>query len=518
MDERPRTREQDRPQARRPAALGLALAACLAVGQPALAQSVRLPDPVATPSPAAGSPNPVGEMGLRGSANPAVTARPASAGERRREPPRRPSRPPARAMVRAVTQVPSEDLRLRPIVQVPVTGVPDPVLAAPLLRRRIDPADPYAPLGVEVGSITVFPVFQQSVGYDTNPDRAFVAKASPVLRSEGEVRFQSDWSVHALAGELRGAYNTYPENRAADRPDGDGAVRLRLDAARDTRIEIEGRYLITTQRVGSPDLNAVALRERPIVAAYGGTVGVVQDFNRLQVSLRGLVDRQTFDDAVRSDGTVIPQGDRNANTYGLRLRTGYEIRPGLTPFVDALVDTRIHDFAVDFSGYRRDSDGLTLRAGSTFELSRILTGEVSGGWLRRTYVDRRLRDVTGPVLDGALIWAATPLTTVRVGASTGVIETVIQGASGVLTQTALLEVTHDLRRNLRLTLLGSVFTNDYKGVNIHEDGYAAGIRVDYRLNRWLGVRASYTHENLRSNVVRSSYDSDTFLVGVRVNP
>ncbi|GJD99434.1 hypothetical protein GMJLKIPL_1351 [Methylobacterium isbiliense] len=520
MDKRPRGRVQDQSAARRPAALGLALAACLALAEPAPAQPVpgRAPDPVPLPAPSAGLPNPLGEAGLRGSANPAVTARAASAGERRREPPRRPSRPPARAVVRAVTQVPSEDLRVRPIVQVPVTGVPDPVAAVPLLRRRIDPTDPYAPLGVEVGSITFFPAFQQSVGYDTNPDRAFVPKASAVLRSEGELRLQSDWSAHALSGELRGAYNTYPDNRTANRPDGDGALRLRLDAARDTRIEIEGRYLVTTQRVGSPDLNALSLRERPIVAAYGGTVGVVQDFNRLQVSLRGLVDRQSFDDAVRTDGTVIPQGDRNANTYGLRLRTGYEIRPGLTPFVDALVDTRVHDFAVDFNGYRRDSDGLTLRAGSTFELSRILTGEVSGGWLRRTYADRRLRDVTGPVLDGALIWAATPLTTVRLGASTGVVETVVVGASGILTQAALLEVTHDLRRNLRLTLLGSVFTNDYQGVRIQEDGYAAGIKIDYRLNRWLGLRASYTHENLRSTATRSSYDSDTFLFGVRVNP
>jgi hypothetical protein len=260
------------------------------------------------------------------------------------------------------------------------------------------------------------------------------------------------------------------------------------------------------------------VRELPIVAAYGGSVGVVQDFNRLQFTLRGLVDRQTYDDALLTDGTVQRQADRNATTYGVQLRTGYEIRPGFTPFVDAIIDTRLHDFRTDFSGYKRDSDGITVRAGSTFELSQMLTGEVSAGYLHRTYEDSRLRDLSGPVFDGALLWAATPLTTVKLRASTGVVETVILNASGVLTQTVGLEIAHDLLRNLRLTLIGSIYTNDYQGVSIKEDGYSAGLRIDYRLNRWLGVRASYVHENLRSNVAGSSYAADTFLVGLRVNP
>ncbi|MGY2050702.1 outer membrane beta-barrel protein [Methylobacterium sp. JK268] len=499
---------------RRSAAGGLALAVLLAAGA-AAAQS---PSPLPGADPAVAAPAESGEAPplLRGAA---PAARPVAAGEKPRRPPQRRTRLPTAAVIRPVVQAPVADPpQVRPVVQEPVTGLPDPILAAPLLRRRpIDPSDPYAPLGIKVGAMTLFPALQQGVGYDTNPDRAAQGKGSAALRTDGEIGFQSDWSSHSLTGTLRGGYSAFPDNHAADRPDGDGSVLLRIDASRDTRFEVQGNYLVTTQRAGSPDLNA-ALRERPVVATYGGAVGVVQDFNRLQLTLRGLVTRESYDDALLASGGVLRQAERNANTYGLRLRAGYEVTPGFMPFADVLVDTRIHDLRLDYAGYRRDSDGLTVRGGSTFEISRILTGEVSGGYLQRSYADNRLRDVTGPVFDGALVWAATPLMSLRLTASTGVVETVLQNASGVLTQTYGAELTYDLLRNLRLTLVGSLYSNDYQGVSIRENGMLVGLKADYRLTRWLGIRASYAHEDLHSTSPGSSYSSDTFLVGVRINP
>jgi hypothetical protein len=533
--------ERRTPGQARPGIPALMLAAALLGAGPVAAQGL---GPVATPGPGqdlgqgpgqAGDPSLAGPLpggqdpgtfALRAT-NPALqgglargVGRPgARSGARPRTPLPRRTRPPTTAITRQTTQQgTAEDARLRPTVQLPVSGLPDIAGAVPLLRRRtLDPLDPYGPLGIRVGSLTLFPALQQSVGYDSNPDRSIYRRGSLALRSQGELRVESDWSSHSLTGEARFGYFNYPDNPNANRPDGDGAMRLRLDVARDTKVDVEGRYAISTQRAGSPDLSA-QVRDRPLVAAYGGTVGVTQNFNRLQVTVAGLVDRQTFENAQLTDGTFLRQDDRNANQYGLRLRTGYEIRPGFTPFVDTLVDTRIHDFAVDQSGLRRDSDGVTVRAGSSFEFSRLLAGEVSAGYLSRHYADSRLRDVTGPVIDGSVTWAATALTSLRVGASTGVIETIVPGASGILTRTAVAELTHDLRRNLRLTLTGTLISNDYQGTSIREQGYSAGVRLDYRLNRWLGIRASYARELLRSTAIGSSYHSDTYLVGVRVNP
>jgi hypothetical protein len=431
--------------------------------------------------------------------------------------PQRRARPATQAIVRPPIR-PDPPKTLFPVVQTPVAGIPDPAMPPPLKKRRLDPDDPYAPLGVRVGNILVFAGVSQGVGYETNPDQSSPGRRpSALLRTDGDLAFRSDWSAHELSGELRGGYSDYLDNRGANRPDGQGAVRLRLDADRDLKFDAEGHYLITSQRAGSPDLNA-AVRERPLVLAYGGLVGVTQNFNRFQIRLAALVDRQEFENANLSNGTVLRQDDRNANSYGLRLRTGYELTPGLMPFVDTLIDTRVHDFTVDQAGYRRDSDGIAVKAGTTFELSRILTGEISGGLLHRSYADARLRDLNGPVIDAALAWAATPITTVKVGAGTSVVETDVLGASGILGQRGTLEITHDLRRNLRLVLAGSLYTNDYQGARIREHGASASARLEYRLTRWLAVRASYTHDTLRSTAAGSSFSDNVYLVGLRVNP
>jgi hypothetical protein len=104
-----------------------------------------------------------------------------------------------------------------------------------------------------------------------------------------------------------------------------------------------------------------------------------------------------------------------------------------------------------------------VRAGSTFEITRTLTGEASAGLQQRSYEDPRLRDLRGPLVDAALIWSATPLTTVRLRAQSSIDETTLANSNGTLTQSARLEVQHDLRRNLSLTGLAGVTVSDYQG-------------------------------------------------------
>jgi hypothetical protein len=443
-------------------------------------------------------------------------------GERRtRRAMARRTRPPATAPVRLPVQTPLVARTVQGNVQPPLVGLPDPPSPpAPSRprRRRTAEEDPYAQLGLRLGGITVLPAIQQGVGYDTNPNRlSGPHKGSTVLRTDAEVRLQSDWSAHALTGFLRGSYSAYPNVKGADRPEGEGRLALRVDVSRDTQAEIEGRFVLDTQRPGSPDLNA-AVSERPLVATTGVAAGVTQRFNRLLVGLRGTIDRTVYEDAKLSSGVVLSQSDRDANQYGLRLRAGYELTPGVIPFVEALADTRVHDIPVDSAGFRRDSDGIGLRAGSTFEITRTLTGEVSGGIVKRSYEDPRLKDLRGPLVDAAVVWSATPLTTVRLRAQTQIDETTIANSSGALTQRATLEVQHDLRRNLSLTGLIGISETDYEGVKLTEETVTAGARLEYKLTRSVAVRASFIHERLKSTAPGSDYTANTYLLGLRFNP
>ena len=64
-------------------------------------------------------------------------------------------------------------------------------------------------------------------------------------------------------------------------------------------------------------------------------------------------------------------------------RGSYELTPGVKPFVEVGVDRRVHDLEVDFDGQMRNSQGIYVKGGSTFELTRILTGEARGRLDRR---------------------------------------------------------------------------------------------------------------------------------------
>lgn len=480
-----------------------------------------------------------GGQGVAGLSTGGRATRTPSLLRQRAAPPRRYAMP-TRTLTRERTQGYTTDLRLTPVIQNPVSGLPSPA-SAPLLRntpllglggpanvllntaltRRPDEADlAYAPLGLRLGSFTVLPAVTQYLGYDSNPDQTTprAARGSAALRTEGELAFRSDWSSSEFSGELRGGYSDFPQNDPASRPNAAGLTRLRIDVNRDTRIDVETRFLLDTQRVGSPDIGGAAATSRPLFATYGVTAGVSETFNRFQVSLRGSFDRQVFDDATLTDGSTLIQSDRNANQYGVRLRVGYEVSPVFTPFVEGLFDTRVYDTPVDQQGLRRDSDGIGFTAGATVQLTRTLAGEVSAGLQRRDYVDPTLRPITAPIVNAALIWAVSPLTTVRFSQATGIVETSVAGSSGVFTEAATLEVQHDLLRNLSITVGGSYLSSDYQGVNIRERGFSALARVDYRFNRWLTLRGSYIYQQLDSTSAGSSFTDNIVLVGLRFNP
>jgi hypothetical protein len=430
------------------------------------------------------------------------------------------TRPPVAApQVRPDLRPPAASTKVAPEVQPPQAGLPDPAVPPPVVKRKKPKEeDPYAQLGLRAGGITFLPAIEENLGYDSNPNRLSGAhKGSLLSKTEGSLAVQSDWPVHALTGFLRGAYSAYPNVSDANRPEGEGRLALRIDATRDLQFDIEGHGKLETQRPGSPELNA-SVTERPLVESYGASVGVTQKFNRLSIGLRGTVDRFVYEDAHLTSGTILDQSDRNENQYGVRLRAGYELTPGVIPFVEALADTRVYDQKIDNSGFRRSSDGVGFRAGSTFELTRQLTGEASAGLQARRYDDPRLRDLRGPLVDASLIWAATPLTTVRLRASSTIDETTLPNSSGAISERASLEVQHDLRRNLSVIAGLGVGRTDYKGVYLKEDTLTASLKAEYKLTRSVVLRASFTHERLKSSSPGSDYSANTYLVGLRVQP
>jgi hypothetical protein len=407
----------------------------------------------------------------------------------------------------------------------PAAPPPPTVAATPTIKTKPRPKpdpNPYDPVGVGLGSTLLFPHVEAAGGYDDNPNRLspnFNSRPSKLFRAEGGLKVKSDWARHSLEGELRGAYSEYFDFPTASRPEAAGFLVARYDVTRETALDLRGRLSLDTIRPGAPaifsGIPAVQVVNRPVVLGLGAQPGVTQRFNRLELSLRGTYDRVWYENARYSDGSILDLARTSYNGFGGLGRLSFEVSPDLKPFVEGSMDRRVHDLPTDFNGFYRDSVGYVVRGGAAFNVTELVKGEVSGGYGERTYDDPRLPELRGPIIDAALIYTPSALTTLTLRGSTTLNETTLANAAGVLTRSVALQLSHDLLRNLNVTLTGNYFANDYQGADVVERGGGVGVRLDYRITRTVSLRGSYMHERLDSSFPNADYTANVYSLGLR---
>ncbi len=448
-------------------------------------------------------------------------------GQARPKPPPGPgSRPPGESKLPLRLSIPPSESANKTPLPPAMAGT---VVGQPTRKRlRID-EDPFGAVGDYAGSFLIKSAVELSGGYDTNPGRLSIeSKGLPFWVVAPEFLAISDWERHALVADLRGSYTGYggklpaiidgaasPAPTNIDRPNFNGHVDGRLDVTENTHLLAEARLLLATDNPGSPNILA-GLARYPVYTTFGGTFGVDQKFNRLEIWAGATVDRTVYQESTLTDGTTSTNDDRNFNQYGGVGRASYELTPGVKPFVEVEGDARVHDLPLDRNGYARDSTGGYAKGGTSFEFSRLLTGEISVGWASRDYVDPRLGRLDGLLTAGSLVWTATPLTTARFVTSTSIDETTVPGVSGVLTHLYTVEVDHDFRRWLTAIGKFTYGTLDYQGDGRFDKIYSIEGDLIYKMTRNLWIKGTLRRDVLNSNFIGSSSASTVVMLGVRV--
>lgn len=434
-------------------------------------------------------------------------------------------KPPARPLPPLEPYATSAQARQKPVQpQSPDQTVVQPqpptsVAVIPTIPRKSaarPDADPFAPLGIGVGGLRLVPYVETDTGFASNPNGSPTSTSgSWLLRGETGFSVTSDWSRHQLTGSAEFGYNKYFSQPNADRPDGQAKFGLKIDVSHDATADFELRGLLTTQSPGTPGIG-VNVTNRPLVATFGATAGGTENLGNLALGLHGTIDRTVNQDGTLSNGAIVDLSNGNYTAFGLQPRIAYQLTPGVIPYVEATVDTRKRDQSVDTLGFARDSSGISARVGTTFELSRILTGQIAAGFAERSYADSRLPGVSAPTVDASLVWTATPLTTATFKAATTINETTVTNSPGYVAHAGSIEISHALFRNLTLSALGSVAVNDYAGVSLHETAYSAGLKLAYNITRSVVVNGSFTHDRLVSTAPGSDYTANVYLLGLKL--
>lgn len=382
--------------------------------------------------------------------------------------------------------------------------------------RAFEAADenPYAPLGLRVGTFTVIPTLEQGITWSSNATSSSGGREAVLSETTLRLGATSNWSRHEAALE---AYGTYRRALSGDAVrDFQGGVdgRLRFDIASDYAIRAGIGYDLRPESASSPVI-ITGVEDRPLRHTIDGSLGAEKRFGRLRMSLTGSVSRDIYGEARLAGGAKLSQRERNATLATLRLRTGYQVSPMLAPFVEGEIGRRLYDLEHDAAGYDRSANRYGLRVGAMIDAGEKLSGEASVGWLVEDLDDSRLKTISGLALAASLNWSPERGTTVGLDGSTTVEGTTDAGASGSILYAGVLRLERQVRSNLTAEAAAGLSWRDYAAGG-HDLGMSGQAAMTWWLNRGLGLTGRVRYERQTSSLPGRDFDATSVFLGVRM--
>ncbi len=370
--------------------------------------------------------------------------------------------------------------------------------------------------GLRMGSMILRPSVGVHTEYTDNVTQAKQNRTSDVrLRIMPELRLDSDWSRHSLGLRLGGEVVRHKRKSTEDYVSLNATLTGRVDIRRDLSIDGEVSFSADQEARDSADIASTAI-DRPFYYTTLARLGLTKSFNRLSLNLRGTLARTDYTDARLAGGGSSNNDDRDMSDYTLVLRGTYEFGPRLRTYVEGEYSRRRYDQRRDDAGVARGSYGLGAVAGATYEITRLLRGDVALGYGARNYEDSSLKDIGYVNMAAAIYWNVRPHLTLRGAFTTTVEETTVAGASAALSRELVFGADMDVRRDLRMGGELRLTDRRYSGTSIREQDYDLKVTAEYFINRNVSVTAEVGHGGTRSNQAGSGYRENRISMGFRL--
>jgi hypothetical protein len=365
---------------------------------------------------------------------------------------------------------------------------------------------PYDPIGVRAGSFFIFPSLTVSEMYDDNvyaepedEDDDLITLVEPV------VRIESNFSRHRLAFETGGEVAFHINEEDEDYQDFYGLAEGTLDITRNSNLT--GAIETARDHEGRDDVEdegpAEDLTE---LWRHQGDLSFFQAFNRLNFRVGGDVERRDYVDEEESD--------RDVMIYDGIVRTGFFVSPRINTFVQGLYNIQRRDQTPDDDGVDRDSEGWGVSVGAELGFTELLVGELGLGYRWQTFEEDDFDDQSGFGFNGALTWLPTQLTTVSLTAGSDFEPTDTDDAESRYRNYGVLEVDHELLRNVILNGLVAFSRDDFEGIDRADDTLDVGAGVSYLLNRNFSIDGGYTFTKRWSDIETEEFERNRITIGV----
>jgi hypothetical protein len=360
-------------------------------------------------------------------------------------------------------------------------------------------------------SFVVNPVTEVEMRGESNIFRTeHDAKSDQIASVRPSLAVSSDWNNHAVSFRVGGDIGRYLNHSAESYEDLRTGAGGRFDVSDALTLDVDTRFERVHEMRGVPE--DVGFRFPPVnIETLGLKGGARYQADLLLLHLKGKIDRLVHKDG---DPSTTPLRDRDESEIGLR--TGWELSPGTTIFVEPTVNERVYDHELDSLGVRQGSHGYRALVGVTWDVSGVTFLEAAVGWLRQSYEDPGFAPTQGPSVDIKAIWNPTEMMTLTAGVQRRVDESATvdpltgrpQATSGILVTQGNLGLDYELMENLIFSSKVDISDQQFEGYEPKRKDFvvAGSLGLDYRIGHNWYARLGYDVIHRSSNLVGTSFD------------
>ncbi len=375
-----------------------------------------------------------------------------------------------------------------------------------------DEVDPFGPTGIRLGTYDLNVSLEQAIGYSSNVSEQAGGEGGAFSDTSVSANITSDWSRHEWQTNINGSYRRPFDDEEIDQPQLLVDTALRLDLIDGYTLTTRGFYNISTQGFTSSTLAPGAV-DNPIQENWGGSLELQRTGRKLQLTLRGDVDRDEFQPADLGGDVTQNEGDRNNNEYRITARVGYEISPALVPFIEGAYAIRDFDQELDRNGNDRDSDIFELRGGVQVDLGEKLTGEIALGYVNESFDDPLLEDLDAFTVNGLVNWSPVRDTQVGLTLGTTTNDSTTANENGSIIYNGRLDINRQITDRFSVNAFADaqVETNDDNNTTLQ-----VGLGTQYWVNRFMAITSQVDYQRFETDAPNSSFDATSGQVGVRL--
>ena len=366
------------------------------------------------------------------------------------------------------------------------------------------PRPGYEALGIRASGFILYPKVTFRVERDDNIFADSDQVGDTIYSVAPELELQSDWPRHAAKINLEANLRRYDKYSSEDADTWSLSGKGRIDVSRRTTVDVRAAH---AERVEARNQGAYAVDPAEPIQFSTDNIAVVgrQEFGRARLVATAELSKFDYDDGFAPDGTVIDQDYRDRTEAEVSAKLAYAVSPATAFFVEVGAQQMSYD---ETSPVNRDSQGVTALAGVDWEITRLITGEASVGYIHQSFDDSSYDDVSNPHYRVRLNWYPTPLITVGLTATQRVTDSPLADSPAFIARTVELKADYELLRNLIISgqILGT--DQDYRGIDRNDRRYGVGLSANYLLNRTVGIGLRYKYETLESSGASRGTDFD----------